>query len=315
MHRQGLVRNHPRSTSAATRSDARGLADEDETAHESIDGVLIVVNVAMLCLHATLMLVTLSVGNTALRLPLYRTALRFEAATADSGYRLVPQLEPLGDVLPLTQVTALFFAVSALAHAAQGVLFRQTYLRALHRCTAPLRWIEYSISAPLMMLLIAYLAGIREVTALCSVCLLVMSTMPYGWLAELSYRRGESRLHAHLFGWIPHLAAWGAVLGSFFSAALAGACAPPTFVYFIVLGEAVLFSLFALPQVYQLLHPPSAYVNGEISFQLLSLVSKATLGLLMLANVLQLDALDEGYGVASGDASGDTASGAPVRCG
>lgn len=64
----------------------------------------------------------------------------------------------------------------------------------------------------------------------------------------------------------------------------------PIFLYFIIMGEAILFFSFGIPQLYQIFAPPSRYVIGEY---ILSLISKGLLGMILLTNVLLYDRFED----------------------
>ena len=264
---------------------------------------LIFFNGFMSLFHLLFALATSSVGNVDLKIPVYDTSLTFAPATNTSGFDLLPEYTSSG-VLELTKLAALFFLLSAFAHLGNGFLWTDFYFRYLNKGQSPTRWIEYFFSAPVMMLSIAYTSGIRGYTELNCIFWLVATTILFGWLQEVINRphpeKDEwqldiaSRAQAHVLGYIPQMAAWYSVLYTFLSSASGGGCGgPPDFVYYIVLGEALLFFSFGAPQLYQILSPPSRYVNGEYMYQVLSLLSKGTLGVILLANVLMYDRFED----------------------
>jgi hypothetical protein len=271
---------------------------------------LTVVNAAMSMFHTALAVTTLLVGNPGLWVPVYATRLNFDAPTADRGFRLVPVYEEFG-ALPLTRTAALFFACSAVAHAGNAWLWRGFYLRRLGQAQSPMRWLEYFFSAPIMILSIAYAAGVRSHVELLQGYALVATTITFGWLNEVISRPRASterafddawalpllpRLQAHLLGYVPQLAAWYGVVFTFLRSATGDGAVcggPPAFVYYIVLGEALLFFSFGVPQLYQALARPSRYVVGEYVYQVLSLLAKGLLGLTLLVNVLVYDQYDD----------------------
>jgi hypothetical protein len=195
--------------------------------------------------------------------------------------------------------------MSAFAHMGNGFLWRDFYFHYLEKGQCPTRWIEYFFSASVMMLSIAYTSGIRGYTELVCIFWLVATTIIFGWLNEVINRPKDdedawqldivTRSQAHVLGYIPQLAAWYSVLYTFLSSAGdSGECGgPPDFVYFIILGEAVLFFSFGIPQLYQVLAPPSRYVVGEYIYQLLSLIAKGMLGMILLTNVLIYDRFED----------------------
>lgn len=275
---------------------------------------LTLLNLAMFVIHAGFAGVTIAVANTGLAIPLYDTRLEFETEPL-GGFRLVPVYIEMPGKLRLTWVVVFFFVCSALGHIGNGWIWREFYFRFLQNAMCPTRWIEYFFSAPAMMVAIAYIAGTRSYLELVSLAGLAATTITFGWMNEVINRPSDrrdawemrvlARSQATLLGYVPLCVAWVGVLYTFFSSARR-TCGPAHFVYYLVVGEAVLFFSFGLPQLYQVIHPPSEYYVGEYMYQLLSLLAKGFLGMVLLFYVLVHDSFDVGF-VTPGDyASGET---------
>ena len=269
-------------------------------------------NAVMALLHATLAVVTLTVGNRALGPPLYGVDVDFvenlnrTAAQVASGmplFELVPLFVAVG-TLPLTWLVALFFALSAIGHFGNAFVWRAYYESRLEACLAPTRYLEYAFSAPVMIVLIAYTTGIRDYGFLLAIAFLIAVTMPFGYLTDLlaSPQRDQdrwtgtlcTRLTPYLFGWVSFGAAYGIILSNFYDQGETADRAP-WFVHFILWGQLVLFASFSVVPVVQQLRPPSKYYQGELVFQVLSLVSKMVLGILFLTQVLVLGSFEEAF--------------------
>lgn len=263
---------------------------------------LLLWNIAMATVHAALATVALIVGNPELRIPLYATDLEFLEgnATLEEGlaYELVPRYARYTS-LPVTWVTVAFFVCSSTAHAGNATLWRGFYERELAQCRSTTRWVEYTLSAPLMMLLIAVAAGVREYTLLVALAGLIGATIPFGYVTELiAETDGKTwarplrvRLMPHIAGYLPQTVAWACLLAGFYDET--DDDSPPAFVHAIVWSQLALFWSFGVVQLWQQLSPPAVYARGELGYQFLSLASKATLGGLLLANVITLDNADE----------------------
>jgi hypothetical protein len=67
-----------------------------------------------------------------------------------------------------------------------------------------------------------------------------------------------------------------------------------------VVGQMVVFSCFGITQFVLLLFDHGAYYYplGEISYLILSLVSKGMLGMLLIFNVAMYSSIDDAFGVA-----------------
>ena len=66
----------------------------------------------------------------------------------------------------------------------------------------------------------------------------------------------------------------------------------PAFVVPVVVAQMVLFGSFGLVLLWQQLNRPSRWIYGEYAFQVLSLASKALLGVVLVVNVLVFDQYD-----------------------
>jgi hypothetical protein len=113
------------------------------------------------------------------------------------------------------------------------------------------RWISYSISAPIMMVQMCLRSGAFDPVLLTSVCFLILTMMTFGILTEalLFEPVKESYPKATLYlGWIPFIGAWVVLFTFFFRSASKGTA--PWFVYAIVCGEFVIMNLFGVVSVY-----------------------------------------------------------------
>ena len=267
---------------------------------------LTVFNLLMFAFHAALATITLVFSNRALSVPLYKTVLdfRFVNETMESGaWELIPSFERSGS-LPLTALTAAFFILSALFHFLNATLLRAYYLSELAQCRTPTRWVEYFFSAPVMIVLIAYMLGVRDRVSILAVAVLVATTMPFGYWVEQIARPASpdawtTPLRARLFPWaighIPQTAAWLIILLQFYDGTADPGDVTPAFVHAILWGQFVLFFSFGFASLLSQLQPPRLFYRGELLFQALSLGSKGLLGGLLIANVLVLSTFEELY--------------------
>ena len=152
-----------------------------------------------------------------------------------------------------------------------------------------------------MAVAITLTAGVRDVNILALAFFLQSTTMLFGWLTELLAKPNHggdhhwngvslwSRLMPYCFGWYTYVPVWVVFVAQFFRNVTESSTYTdkkmPDFVYTIVLGEVVVFTLFALPlPLYQAMDPKKYYAT-EIWYSLLSLTSKTLLNGLLLANV------------------------------
>ena len=271
-------------------------------------------NVAMGLLHTLFACVTLALGNLSLSPPLYKTSLRFQVwntttltwsdarAAEGNAWRLVPYYISAGG-LPVTWLTALFCALSALFHALAATRLRGYYEANLRKAYTPLRWIEYSLSAPVMIVVVAYSLGVRARAEILCLAVLMGITMPFGhWMQVITRPRtleqweDPRRVYPWLLGMVPFLTAWIVIFLQFYDNEWDGNRIP-WFVYVILWVEFFLFLAFALVAAYGLRLPPRDFARSEIAYQVLSLVSKGVLSILLVSNVLMLSRFEDIYAV------------------
>jgi hypothetical protein len=269
---------------------------------------LFYLNITMSFFHFGLMAITLAIGNIELSISIYSTNLTFSRTNSTltnmPAFDLIPYYNELDATLPLTWLVACFFLTSALAHIGNATLWKTYYERNLERCRVPTRFIEYFISAGIMILILAYNSGVREYMLLFAVTMLVATTMPYGYLTELIAipqssstwsRPLNDRLMPYFLGHFPQLSAWIIILVGFYDQQYDTDTGPPWFVYLIIWAELGFFFSFGAVQLLQQIRPPALYYKGEIIYQFLSLISKGILGSILISNVLILSKFDELY--------------------
>ena len=159
------------------------------------------------------------------------------------GSRL-PDAEPLFDVRVGIAV-AVFLGLAALDHLLTATVARRAYESDLRRGINRFRWVEYSVSATLMVLLIAAYSGITEITAVIAIAGANIAMILFGWLQEKFNPpgRSETTMSPFWFGTLAGLAPWVAI---WFNVLTADEV--PGFVYGIVVAELVFFFSFGLNQ-------------------------------------------------------------------
>lgn len=114
------------------------------------------------------------------------------------------------------------------------------------------RYFEYAITAPLMILVITVLFGIREIWTLLSIFVLISTTMFFGALQ--SWSSDDLRAWPHIFGWVPYLPAWAIIFINFYIIVQDNNDVPD-FVWAVLFLEFVLFGAFGLVQFYYDAYP------------------------------------------------------------
>ncbi len=177
---------------------------------------------------------------------------------------------------------ALFLGLAAVDHllmASPGV--RGWYERNLRRGINYARWIEYSVSASIMIVLIAMLPGITDVFALLGLFAINAAMILFGLLME---RHNEGRATGEVdwlpfwFGSLAGAIPWIAI-GWALAGAEAGPGSVPGFVYGIFVSLFLFFNSFAINMwlQYRGVGKWRDYLFGEKAYLVLSLGAKSAL--------------------------------------
>jgi len=192
--------------------------------------------------------------------------------------------------LRLGPLVAVFLLISAVAHFIMASPFGfPWYVRNLKKKINHLRWYEYSLSASLMVVIIAILSGVYDAPSLVLLFVLTAAMNFFGLMMELHNRTTErTDWTSYIFGCIAGIVPW-VVLFWYFAAAFASAeGAIPTFVYYIMASLFVLFFTFALNMLlqYKKVGPWRDYLFGEKVYMILSLVAKSALAWQVFGGIL-----------------------------
>jgi hypothetical protein len=153
------------------------------------------------------------------------------------------------------------------------------------------RWIEYSVSASLMIVLIAMLSGVSDIGALVAIAAVNACMIFFGLVQEAFNRpsRGGVNWLPFIYGCFAGAVPWAIVaLQLATSADRSPTGGAPGFVYGIIVSLFLLFNSFAVNMVlqYKRVGPWRDYLFGEKAYIVLSLVAKSALAWQVFANVL-----------------------------
>jgi hypothetical protein len=216
------------------------------------------------------------------------------------------QFKNLADI-SLTQLVVAFHFLSlswqalvlvSVAVAPDGLAAQYYREVALGRNT--MRWIEYSLSAPLMTVVIGVLLGQLDIVTLFLLAVCTWVLMAFGYLHEVlnASRIGDSRasdLVPHVTGWLLFCMTWFALGFPFFlSLEVSDAKAPAQILPVIYAVFFMMLSFYATFGVAQLWHATASRraaksdkdltkvnLQAEIVYTALSLASKTALGVLL----------------------------------
>lgn len=175
---------------------------------------------------------------------------------------------------------ATFLGLSAFFHfLVASPKFYPRYSAGLSQSRNYFRWVEYSISSSVMIVLIAQICGVSDVVAIISLFGVNASMILFGWLQEKYETPGNGGWIPFIFGCIAGIVPWIAL--TFYVLGINGTSEEkaPAFVYGIVVSLFVLFNTFAAVQFlqYKKVGKWSDYLRGEKTYITLSLVAKSAL--------------------------------------
>lgn len=235
-------------------------------------------NLAAATLHAVQAIAVLVFANT------FSLPVRASYMTGPPGPGVGTRTVTLFDVRFAWAIAA-FFALSAVAHLVVAWPAWDSYLVQLTRHRNPYRWVEYALSASMMIVLIAMLVGIDDVAALIALVGVNAAMIGFGWLQE-RYEPPGAGLGPFWLGSLAGVIPWVAI-----GVYLAGPGAdlhPPAFVYAIFGSLFVAFNCFAVNQwlQYRKVGPWREYLFGERVYVTLSLLAKSLLAWQIFASTL-----------------------------
>jgi hypothetical protein len=175
---------------------------------------------------------------------------------------------------------ALFFGLSALFHFMVCLPpFNSRYMAGLVAQHNYFRWVEYSLSSSIMIVLIAQIVGISDAAALIALFGVNASMILFGWLQEKYETPGSGGWLPFIFGCIAGIVPWLAVLLYVIAPRAATSVEPPAFVYAIIISLFIFFNCFAIVQwlQYKQVGKWANYLNGERTYIALSLIAKGLL--------------------------------------
>jgi len=182
-----------------------------------------------------------------------------------------------------------------------------SYAEYVDRGKAPFRYVEYSISATLMLISVAVLCGVKDWSSLIGVAVCCSACMIFGFISDATRKTNLSLAwFSHFFGWVTIASSWFVIFRTFFLQVSKFQTAYPDsdqgmpwFVYVVVFSLFGLFNGFGLTAVVQLCLT-SKYSDREelledekqfnrdieLAFVMQSLISKTFLGWFIFSNLL-----------------------------
>ncbi len=182
------------------------------------------------------------------------------------------------ETVSVNALCALFFAVTACAH---WLYYQRAdeYYDLVQNENMWWRWVEYAVSVPPMVIIISVLNGMTLDLPLLQGAALGSVAQFFGYSAEQRARQGDPTARAralwiHALGYVPVFLALGPIVIS-----LQDLSDAPSFVPFLIVSQALLFTSFGAVQLWTLAGAGAErYAVADAVYLFLSLTCKATLG-------------------------------------
>jgi hypothetical protein len=212
------------------------------------------------------------------------------AATAVTGH---PVISPASHTLfsvNIAYLIAIFFFVSALMHVLIGTVYRTRYEASLKRQINRVHWVEYGVTAGLMVIAIALVAGVYDFSSLLMIFVL---SLVMGCMALFMEIRNQENAKpswlAYGVGCLAGLVPWVVLAMYLWATNMYGTGGVATYVYFIFFSVLVLFVGFAVCMYLQAkrIGRWADYLYAERAYLILSIVAKAALAWQLYAGALK----------------------------
>ena len=190
---------------------------------------------------------------------------------------------------PIGLTVAIFLGLSAFFHfLVASPQFFGRYSAGLAQQRNYFRWVEYSMSSSVMIVLIALITGVSDVAAIVAIFGANAAMILFGWLQEKYETPGNGGWLPFIFGCIAGIVPWLALIFYVLSIGGPADTSAPAFVYGIVISIFLFFNSFALVQwlQYKKVGKWSDYLRGERTYITLSLVAKSALAWQIFASTL-----------------------------
>jgi len=213
-------------------------------------------------------------------LPLTYTTPEFNTATQTIAPVAVSFMD-----LRIGPMVALFLFMSAIAHFLIATVMYQWYVKKLKTHMNPARWFEYSLSASLMIFIIAMLVSIYDIGTLIALFTLTAVMNLMGLMMEIHNQTTEkTNWTSYTIGCISGFIPWVVIFIPLITAE-----SVPDFVIVIFITIAIFFNLFAINMFlqYKKIGKWRDYLYGEKMYIVLSLIAKSALAWQVFAGTLR----------------------------
>ncbi len=202
--------------------------------------------------------------------------------------------ESVGDKPDLETLLITFFLVTGAFHTFYALDIGGLYSEAIYAQNNMYRWLEYSITATIMINIVARSAGVNDQEALILMNAATVGTMLQGQVVETALAnrgiitpvdKNKTVIAASLAGWVLMLSVFGVIIKKFNETiadveTLANVDIPD-WIPAVVWSQFIFYNIFGFWQLWHILqsnNPNFDYSNIEMGYNVLSITSKTVLG-------------------------------------
>ena len=247
-------------------------------------------NWVMAILHAAQGVAVLILSRSDALFPVSTSYITQDTLASTEGAPVLVQAQRSLFDVNLAYLIVAFFFLSSLAHLYIATIGRKKYEAQLDKGMNKARWFEYSLSASIMMVAIAMLTGVSDLSTLVMIfgATAVMNLL--GLLMEVhNQTTTKTNWLSFNIGTLAGLGPWFVVGTYLWGTNQFGEGSIPTFVYWIFVSIFVFFSSFAVNMYlqYKGIGKWKEYLYGEKVYMILSLVAKSALAWQIFAGTLR----------------------------
>jgi hypothetical protein len=194
----------------------------------------------------------------------------------------------------IVSLLVIFTLVTGLVHILAYARSSEAYQNAVDSGNNWMRWVEYSITATIMLFVIAVVSGTNSTDTLILLITSTICCMLCGFLSEAT-ARSDTRVSklSTFIGWLLMLSSFAVILRRFGSIFIqlqdSGSPGPPPFVWAIIIGMMILYMSFGVIHFIHMYRqwnstetvPPEFHQRIEKLYTLASMISKILLVVLL----------------------------------
>ncbi len=223
--------------------------------------------------------------STNFKLPVTTSYLQFDTTSME----LAPRLETVFHI-HIGLFVAIFLLLSSIAHFLLVMpRIYEWYIKNIKKGINYARWIEYSFSSSLMIVLIAMLVGVYDLSSLILIFSVNAMMIFCGWIMEVhNQTTKKTNWISYIFGCFAGVIPW-LVIALYLFGSGEGEYRAPDFVYWIFFSIFLFFNSFSLNMFlqYKKVGAWKEYSFGEKMYILLSLLAKSALAWQIFAGTLR----------------------------